>query len=51
MKIAIASEKGETGKTTISTNLADFITETQKVELVDASSRDFMWVKLLSSNV
>ena len=35
MKIAIASGKGGTGKTTLSTNLAAFVAETQKVVLVD----------------
>ncbi|MCF6242757.1 MAG: ATP-binding protein [Bacteroidales bacterium] len=35
MKVAIASGKGGTGKTTISTNLATYIAETEKVILVD----------------
>lgn len=35
MKIAIASGKGGTGKTTLSTNLASFLAETQAVVLVD----------------
>ncbi len=35
MRIAIASRKGRTSKTTISTNLAALIAETQKVVLVD----------------
>ena len=35
MKIAIASGKGGTGKTTISTNLASFIAKTEKVVLSD----------------
>ena len=35
MNIAIASGKGGTGKTTLSTNLASFIAETEKVVLVD----------------
>ena len=35
MKIAVASGKGGTGKTTISTNLASFIAETEKVVLSD----------------
>jgi len=35
MKIAIASGKGGTGKTTLSTNLASFIAETEKIVLVD----------------
>ncbi len=35
MKIAIASGKGGTGKTTLSINLAEFISESQKVVLVD----------------
>jgi len=35
MKIAIASGKGGTGKTTISTNLASFLSETEKVVLSD----------------
>ena len=34
-KIAIASSKGGTGKTTLSTNLAAFIAEQEKVVLVD----------------
>ncbi len=35
MKIAIASGKGGTGKTTLSTNLAAFLSETEKVVLAD----------------
>ena len=35
MKIAIASGKGGTGKTTLSTNLASFIAETEKIVLAD----------------
>ena len=35
MKIAIASGKGGTGKTTLSTNLASFLAETREVVLVD----------------
>ena len=35
MKIAIASGKGGTGKTTLSTNLADFLAKDQAVVLVD----------------
>ena len=35
MKIAIASGKGGTGKTTLSTNLAAFLSEEQKVVLTD----------------
>ena len=35
MKIAIASGKGGTGKTTLSTNLASFLAEKQDVVLVD----------------
>ncbi len=35
MKIAIASGKGGTGKTTLSTNLASFLAETDNVVLVD----------------
>lgn len=35
MKIAVASGKGGTGKTTISTNLASLISETRKVVLTD----------------
>jgi len=35
MKIAIASGKGGTGKTTLSTNLAAFLAETRKVILTD----------------
>ncbi len=35
MKIAIASGKGGTGKTTISTNLASYLSENNKVVLVD----------------
>lgn len=35
MKIAIASGKGGTGKTTLSTNLASFLSETGKTVLVD----------------
>ncbi|AFL67538.1 ATP-binding protein [Sulfurospirillum barnesii] len=35
MKIAIASGKGGTGKTTLSTNLATYLGETQRVVLVD----------------
>jgi MinD superfamily P-loop ATPase len=35
MKIAIASGKGGTGKTTLSTNLASFLAETHKVVLTD----------------
>jgi MinD superfamily P-loop ATPase len=35
MKIAVASGKGGTGKTTISTNLASFIAETEKIVLTD----------------
>ncbi len=35
MKIAIASGKGGTGKTTLSTNLAAWLAETEKVVLVD----------------
>ncbi|MBV5279649.1 MAG: ATP-binding protein [Campylobacteraceae bacterium] len=35
MKIAIASGKGGTGKTTLSTNLATFLGETKRVVLVD----------------
>ncbi|RLE26200.1 MAG: ATPase, partial [Acidobacteria bacterium] len=35
MKIAIASGKGGTGKTTLSTNLAVFMAQTEPVVLVD----------------
>lgn len=35
MKIAIASGKGGTGKTTLSTNLASYLAESQKVVLTD----------------
>ena len=35
MKIAIASGKGGTGKTTLSTNLASFLAENNNVVLVD----------------
>ncbi len=35
MKIAIASGKGGTGKTTLSTNLASYLAENEKVVLVD----------------
>ncbi len=35
MKIAIASGKGGTGKTTVSTNIASYLAETEKVVLVD----------------
>lgn len=35
MKIAIASGKGGTGKTTLSTNLATYLGETKSVVLVD----------------
>ncbi len=35
MKVAIASGKGGTGKTTLSINLTEFLSETQKVVLVD----------------
>ncbi|MDA3814530.1 MAG: ATP-binding protein [Candidatus Cloacimonetes bacterium] len=35
MKIAIASGKGGTGKTTLATNLASFLAETEKIILVD----------------
>ena len=35
MKIAIASGKGGTGKTTLSTNLAAFLAENQKIVLID----------------
>ncbi len=35
MKIAIASGKGGTGKTTLSVNLSNFLAETQKVVLTD----------------
>lgn len=35
MKVAIASGKGGTGKTTLSTNLAAFLSETQEVVLAD----------------
>jgi len=35
MKIAIASGKGGTGKTTLSTNLASFLSQTNKVVLTD----------------
>jgi len=35
MKIAIASGKGGTGKTTLSTNLASFLATDNKVVLVD----------------
>lgn len=35
MKIAIASGKGGTGKTTLSTNLAAFLAEREEVVLVD----------------
>ena len=35
MKIAIASGKGGTGKTTLSTNLAAYLAEEEKVVLTD----------------
>ena len=35
MKIAIASGKGGTGKTTLATNLSAFLSETEKVDLAD----------------
>jgi len=35
MKIAIASGKGGTGKTTLSTNLSSFLSETESIILVD----------------
>ena len=35
MKIAIASGKGGTGKTTLATNLASFLSESREIVLVD----------------
>ncbi len=35
MKIAIASGKGGTGKTTLSTNLSSFLSETKRTILID----------------
>jgi MinD superfamily P-loop ATPase len=35
MKISIASGKGGTGKTTLSTNLSDFLSKKYKTVLVD----------------
>ncbi len=54
MKIAIASGKGGTGKTTLSTNLANFIAQTQPVVLADLDVEEpnsglFINAALLSS--
>ncbi len=54
MKIAIASGKGGTGKTTLSTNLASFLAEKEKVVLVDLDVEEpnsvlFLKAELISS--
>lgn len=54
MKIAIASGKGGTGKTTLSTNLACFLAETNKVVLTDLDVEEpnsglFLDTKLIHS--
>ena len=54
MKIAIASGKGGTGKTTLSTNLASFLSETHKVVLTDLDVEEpnsalFLQTKLIHS--
>ncbi len=54
MKIAIASGKGGTGKTTLSTNLASFLAETHKVVLTDLDVEEpnsalFLKTKLIHS--
>ncbi len=56
MKIAIASGKGGTGKTTLSTNLSVFLSETEKVVLVDLDVEEpnsglFIQGKLLSEHI
>jgi len=56
MKIAIASGKGGTGKTTLATNLAVLIAETERVVLADLDVEEpnsglFIKAKLLSEDV